>query len=371
MALAWEDPKAIEQSANAIKAATAEEGKLRGWSGQQIQAAMVDALSPGHATVIASAVDSGKLDFAREYAKQVNAELTPQARLQIKKALDEGDFETRTQNKTDEILAKFGGDTSRALAEVRATMQGKEEDAVVQRIKAIDSEREALRERAQRNAADRAWQFVAQGKAPPPSLMAALDGRDAVSIRKTLNEGPAQKTDPNVYYALSLAAAGDPKFREEDLRRYADKLTPGDFRHFVDLQAKSRKPGEMEQVATATQQMGALAQSLGFEDKQKGAFFMEANKALFAAQQEKGRALDQAERQKVLDRLVVSGEITNKFWNTSARKFEARQQGREVDFKPAFSDADRNKATAALQRRGIKEPTKEQIEATIRAAYGM
>ena len=371
MALAWDDPKAIEQSANAIKAATAEEGKLRGWSGQQIQAAMVDALSPGHATVIASAVDSGKLDFAREYAKQVNAELTPQARLQIKKALDEGDFETRTQNKTDEILAKFGGDTSRALAEVRATMQGKEEDAVVQRIKAIDSEREALRERAQRNAADRAWQFVAQGKAPPPSLMAALDGRDAVSIRKTLNEGPAQKTDPNVYYALSLAAAGDPKFREEDLRRYADKLTPGDFRHFVDLQAKSRKPGEMEQVATATQQMGALAQSLGFEDKQKGAFFMEANKALFAAQQEKGRALDQAERQKVLDRLVVSGEITNKFWNTSARKFEARQQGREVDFKPAFSDADRNKATAALQRRGIKEPTKEQIEATIRAAYGM
>lgn len=195
MALAWSDPQAVAQSAQAIKAATAEEGRLRGWSGQQIQAAMVDALSPGHATVIASAVDAGNLDFARQYATQANEELTPQARLQIAKVLDEGDFETRTQNKTDEILAKYGGDTGKALIEVRETMQGKEEDAVIQRIKAIDSEREALRERAQRNAADKAWQMVAQGKSPPASLMAALDGRDAVSIRKTLTDGPAKKTD--------------------------------------------------------------------------------------------------------------------------------------------------------------------------------
>lgn len=371
MALAWADPEAVAQSVRAIKAATAEEGRLRGWSGKQVEAATVDALSPGHATVIASAVDAGNLDFAREYAKQANEELTPQARLQVKKALDEGDFETRTQNKTDEILAKYGGDTAKALAEVRATMQGKEEDAVVQRIKAIDSEREALRKRGQRNAADRAWQFVAQGETPPPSLMAALDGRDAVSIRKALSDGPATKTDPNVYYTLTLAAAGDPNFKEEDLRRYADKLTPTDFKHFVDLQAKTRKPGEADQVATATQQMTALAQSLGLKEEQRGVFYMEANKALFSAQQEKGRALDQSERQKVLDGLVVKGEITNRFLNDGARRFEARAQGREQDFVPTFSDADRNKAKAALVRQGIKQPTKQQIEATLRAAYGL
>lgn len=194
MALDWADPEAVGQSIRAIKAATAEEGRLRGWSGKQVEAAIVDALSPGHATVIASAVDAGNLDYAKEYAKQVNEELTPQARLQIKKALDEGEFETRTQNAADEIVAKYGADTSAALKAVREKYQGKEEDAIVQRIKAIDSEREALRERAQRNAADQAWRFVAQGKTPPPSLMAALDGRDAVSIRRTLTDGPPQRT---------------------------------------------------------------------------------------------------------------------------------------------------------------------------------
>jgi hypothetical protein len=371
MALAWGDAGAVTQSSEAIKAAVAEQGRLRGLSAQQVEANMVAALSPGHSAVIASAVDAGKLDYARQYMEQVKGELTPQARLQVTKVLDAGDFETRTQNAADEIVSKYGANTAEALSEVRSKFSGKEEDAIVQRIKAIDSERVALRERAQKDAADKAWQFVAQGRTPPPSLMSALDGRDAVAIRKSLSDGPARKTDPNIYYALSLAAAGDPSFKEEDLRRYVDKLTPGDFKHFVDLQAKSRKPGEAEQVATATQQMGALAQSLGMKDEQKGVFFMEANKALFAAQQEKGRALDQTERQKVLDGLVVKGEITNSWFNDSARRFEARAKGREQDFTPQFTDADRNKATAALQRQGIKAPTKQQIEATIRAAYGI
>lgn len=371
MALAWGDADAVGQSVNAIKAAVAEKGRLTGLSPKAIEAAMVNELSKGHAAVIASAVDSGKLDYAREYMKQYTDELTPQARLQVKKALDEGDFEKRTQDAADGIVAQYGTDTAAALKAVREKYSGKEEDAIVQRIKAIDSERELLRERAQRTAANEAWQYVAQGKAPPASIMAALDGRDAVAIRKTLAEGPTRKTDPNVYYALTLAATGDPGFKEEDLRRYADKLTPTDFKHFVDLQAKARKPGEADQVATSTQQMSALAQSLGLKEGQKGLFFMEANKALYAAQQEKGRALDQEERQRVLDRLVVKGEITNRFINSNARLFEAQAQGRAADFTPTFTDAERNKAKAALVRQGIKEPSKQQIEATLRAARGL
>lgn len=195
MSLAWGDAKEVDQARNAIKAAVAEQGRLKGLSGKQVEAMTVEALSPGHAAVIASAVDAGKLDYAREYMKQVGEELTPQARLQLTKTLDAGDFEQRTQDAADQVFAQFKGDTAGALAHVRSTMSGKDEDAVIQRIKAMDAERVALRERGQRDAADAAWKLVAQGKSVPPSLLVALDGRDAAAIKRQQAEGSPVKTD--------------------------------------------------------------------------------------------------------------------------------------------------------------------------------
>lgn len=369
MALAWGDAQALGQSQNAIKAAVSEQGRIRGWSGQQTQAAMVEALSPGHAAVVSSAIDAGKLDFAREYMKQANAELTPAARLQLTKTLDVGDFETRAQGYTEQFLAQSGGGAGQALALAREKLSGKEEDAVVSRIKAFDAEQVALRERAQRTAADAAWKYVAAGKAPPASIMSALDGKDEVQIRKTLTEGPATRTDPTVYYALTQASVHDPNFTKEDLRRYADKLAPADFKHFVDLQAKVSKTGDAEQVATVTQQKDAVIKAIGLRGPQAGIFMQQADKALFAAQQEKGRPLDQGERQKVLDRLVLEGSVPGDWFGTDTRrKFEADAAGKP--FTMRYSDADVRKATASLQRQGIKQPTKEQIEATVRAVYG-
>lgn len=368
MALAWGDASALAQSQGAIKAATAEQGRLRGWSGQQTQAAMVEALSPGHVAVVASAIDAGKLDYAREYMKQIGAELTPQARLQLTKTLDAGDFEARAQDNTDQFLAQSGGDSAKALAMAREKLSGKDEDAVVQRIKAIDAEREALRERAQRNAADAAWKYVASGKAPPPSVMAALDGKDQVAIRKALTDGPAQKTDPNVYYALTQAAVNDPNFKTEDLRRYTDRLTPADFKHFVDLQAKTGKPGDADQVATVGQQKEAIVKTLDLKGEKAGIFMQQADRALFAAQQEKGSALNQGERQKVLDRLVLDGSVPGNWFGTNSRRaFEAQAEGKP--FTPKYGDADVRKATTALQRQGITNPTKDQIKATLDAVY--
>lgn len=369
MALAWGDAEALGQSVGAIKAVVAEQGRIRGWSGQQTQAAMVEALSPGHVAVVASAIDDGKLDYARQYVKDYNAELTPGARLQLTKTLDEGERETKGQTNAERYLAEAGGDPAKALQLIRQNLTGKDEDTAANYVKTWDAEKTALRERAQRDAADSAWKYVAQGKAPPPSLMAALDGRDAVAIRKTLADGPTQKTDPNVYYALTQAAVNDPNFKTEDLRRYVDRLTPGDFKHFVDLQAKVSKPGEADQVATVTQQKDAIIKSLGLKGEKAGTFMLQADKALFAAQQEKGRPLDQAERQKVLDRLTLEGSVPGSWFGTNTRRgFEAQAEGKP--FTPKYTDADKRKATAALQRQGVKEPTKEQIEATLRAVYG-
>lgn len=378
MSLAWGDAEAVDQSANAIKAAVAEKGRLLGWAGRQVEDAMRETLSPGHASVVASAVDAGKLDYAREYFKQVGAELTPRARREITKVLDAGDFEARTQDAADRLLAKHEGDAAAALAEVRATMSGKDEDATVQRIKAIDGERVQLRERAQKDASDQGWNFYARtGRLPAPSIMAAMDGKDAVALRRTAQaEAEARaaksevKTDPSIYYALTLAAATDPKFKQEDLRRYFDKLSPTDRKHFIDLQAKVNKPDESGDVSTLEQQKRQLVDSLKLDKVQAGVFSMEADKALRAAQAAKGNKLTDIERQKVLDRLVLQGETPGSLWGSNTvRAYQAQAEGRA--FTPTWSDDQKRKATAALQRQGIKQPTEQQVDATLRAINGI
>lgn len=378
MALAWGDAGAVQQGVDAIKAAVAEKGRLQGWSAQQVEAGMREVLSPGHASVVASAVDAGKLDYAREYFKQVGAELTPQARLQLTKVLDAGDFEARTQDAADRLLAKHEGDAAAALAEVRATMSGKDEDATVQRIKAIDGERVQMRERVQKDASDQGWNFYARtGRLPAPSIVAAMDGKDAVALRRTAQaEAEARasksevKTDPSIYYALTLAAATDPKFKQEDLRRYFDKLSPADRKHFIELQTKVNKPDESGDVSTLEQQKRQLVDSLKLDKVQAGVFSMEADKALRAAQAAKGNKLTDVERQKVLDRLVLQGETPGRVWGSNTvRAYQSQAEGRA--FTPTWSDDQKRKATAALQRQGIKQPTEQQVDATLRAINGI
>jgi len=194
------------------------------------------------------------------------------------------------------------------------------------------------------------------------------DKRDTVmTFADKVAKGAEIKTDPNAYYALALMAADQPElFARMDLRGQFDKLAPAERKHFMDLQAKAGK-GDGQDIATATQQTSAMAQAMGLKGEKAGVFHQQADIALLQAQKEKGKALNQEERQKVLDQLVIKGDIAGKWSNGYA--FEARASGR--DFKPEFSDDDRRKATNALVRAGNAKPTDAEIEDTIRRAYGI
>lgn len=87
MALSWADPEALAQSRGAIKAATYEEGRLRGWSAQQVEAVTLDQLSRGHAAVVASAITSGKTQYASEYMAQWGKEMDAATRIKLKNDL--------------------------------------------------------------------------------------------------------------------------------------------------------------------------------------------------------------------------------------------------------------------------------------------
>jgi len=91
MAMDWQNPEAVGQGQRAIKAAVAEAGRLQGMAPAEVLAKTVDALSMGHQAVIGQALQAGKVDYAREYMKAVNAELTPQARLQLGESVKQVD----------------------------------------------------------------------------------------------------------------------------------------------------------------------------------------------------------------------------------------------------------------------------------------
>lgn len=373
MALAWGDTAAIKQATDSIRAAIYNKGNRLGVSGKAIEGAMVEALSPGHAAVITAAVDAGNVGYAKEYLKQANTELTPQARIQANRLVDTGAFEQRTQDAAGDLWGKHIGDISAALSEARDKFTGKDEDAIVTRLKTLDSERVALRERGQADARDSAWKIYSQTGSLskiPPSVLAGMDGKDLISLRNTARadaEGREIKTDPNVYYALTIAASTDPNFGKEDLRRYFDKLSPTDRKHFADLQGRAMKGEETARIATVTQQKDTMAKTLGLKEKDLGVFHQEADRSLLAESQRLGRTPNQDETQKVLDRLVIEGTTPGTLWNSNTRAFKAQAEGKT--FTPAWNDDQKRKATSALQRQGIKNPTARQVEDTLKLIY--
>ena len=340
-----------------------------------------------HSQVVQTQIDAQNLDQARDYLQRYGNEMTPDAFGRAKKALEIGTADVKEQAIADKIWADSGNNIAGALKKARETLSGKEEDQVVQRLKIFESERTGIIQAAQNDAKDKAWRSYAETgdmKKIPASVLAGMDGADLASLQRTAKadleartKGTEVKTDSNTYYQLTQEAMNNPDFKDPtkfDLRKYFDRLSPGDRNHFINLQRTIGTKNEAPEAVTVQQQITATTKQLGLKDEKAGMFTAEANKALFAAQVQKGGKLNQAERQKVLDGLVLEGEVLSGSWylpDSNMRRFEARAKGQEAQFKPEFTDAQRARATEALKRNGVSNPTRSQVDAVLYETYGI
>ena len=353
----------------------------------QRQQLILKATNAIHGQAVQAAIDGQNLDNARDYLQRYGNEMTPETFQRATKALEIGTADKREQGLADGIWAETGGNIAAALKIARERLSGKDEDQVVQRLKIFDSEKTTIIARAQGEAKDKAWRVYAETgdfKKVPATILAGMDGADLASLQRTAKadleartKGTEVKTDPNTYYALTQEAMRNPDFKDPtkfDLRKYFDRLSPGDRNHFINLQRTIGTKNEAPEAVTTQQQISATIKQLGLKNETAGVFTAEANKALFAAQTQKGGKLDQAERQRVIDGLVLQGEVLTGAWyrpDPNMYRFEARARGEEGKFKPEFTDAQRSKAREALIRNGVSNPTKQQIDATLYEAYGM
>jgi hypothetical protein len=275
MALEYGNPEAVMDSMNAIKAATAQEGKLRGWSGKQVEAATVENLSRGHSAVIQSTIDTMP-DYAKAYFDIHKAEFTPQARLAAQRLVDEGAFETKTQDASDKLWEKHGGDMKAIMGEVREKFDGKERDAIETRVTARNSKERQFEKQYEDDVMEKALDRLSNGQSIPTSLMAQLSGRDRLQIQRELKSraeanGPvARKTDMKTWLAFAdMSKEEKAKLSMADLYRLAGpgmsdadlKSAAREVQQAREAMSKGEPPGL--QLMTVTEVVKQEARTLG------------------------------------------------------------------------------------------------------------
>lgn len=248
-----------------------------------------------------------------------------------------------------------------AVKRAREQLSGDDEVRAVIEIKTRWAERTQARERQQRTAADQAWQVYSQAGNPnllPPELVAQLDGRDLEAIRShhtsklasaesraasretraftaeqrlaSADAREAAKKDRDrggVYLDLRRMAMTAPEeFVAMDLRRHTAQLGPSQMESLIDIQGQIAKPAAPKDpthldVVTHLQQVNKLVDKLGMSGDKKAAadFEQQADAAVRAEQIRVGRRLNQDERQKVLDRLVMDVKLPGFLWGTNAK----------------------------------------------------
>jgi hypothetical protein len=149
----------------------------------------------------------------------------------IDKQIRVGTIRQIGQQGSDQIMG-MGLSESQALAKARQSYTGEQQDEVVRRVKERYADIDMTRERAQSDAADKAWQIWSQNKtlsAIPTSLINAMDGRmrDALEKEDAAHASGADiRTDWSKFYDLRQMAAVNPSgFAKADIREFFPSLT--------------------------------------------------------------------------------------------------------------------------------------------------
>lgn len=337
---------------------------LNGWTPERRKAEESQQLTNLHSQVIQALVDTNP-EGARAYLDANKAEINGSNLDAIDKLVRTGAIRGQAQTATEALIAE-GGSRTETLTKARKLYKDELEDEVVQRIHTRFAEQDAIREHAEKQTADQAWDLFARvGSVSklPTSLVQSLDGRTLTALKHEEEMAITReqtRTDWPTYYDLKQMATQQPAdFTKLDLRQYKNKLGSTEFKGLADLQATVAKGDSSHEVATLEQQLARSHDLLGWKpsDKEKRGQFDSATYQAIAAEQKNagGKKMSFDDRQKVIDRLMVDGEVVSGHWYSPdhSRKFY-QVAGTEdaAKFVPTIPDDERKKIEGALKRAG-------------------
>ena len=318
--LLWGDPNMRAQSANTIRATVDEIATSEGWNDKIKEAKLAEALSPMHAGVIQGMADANRVDLARAYYDENAPTMSMAVRAKAMNLIEAGDFEAKTQDGAAQAWTQAKGDAKQALAWVRENFTGKEEDAIVTRIKTLDAEETTLRERAQRDAGDTAWGLYADGKKIPASVWAGMDGRDKLAIRNSqraeadhasaVNKEANRDARDAAYFSLY---ENDDELINARPQQITSLLKQGFTQTQVAslLRKKEKIANDAEEVSVSKHSLNTafLKNGIGKTEKAdkalRGKIESRIDEEVYAEQKQRGRALTREEKDKIINRQFV------------------------------------------------------------------
>lgn len=269
---------------------------------------------------------------------------------------------------TAKALAAMGETEASGLTWIRENLKGDEQEAASLEWRTRHAEMEAATRRMQSNYGDKAWDIynkTGRYSAIPVDVLNGMDPKAREQLKTHAQEkakGREVKTDFATWYDLQQKIiAGEPV----DLKQYAAQISTGDLKGLATLQSKPEP--ELKDAATLQQQLAAEHNNLGWgnteSDRQKkGAFDKAVGDAINAEQNRTGKKLNYEERQKIIDRMLIQGEVLTGKWymNDPDKRYYETTPAERKAFKANIPPAQTKQIIEALKARG-KPVTDEAI----------
>lgn len=364
-------------AAEQVRGQVAAVGARKGWTTEQVQAEQLKNLSALHLAQITK-LASLDADKAMTYYQGVKGEVLAQNQPRIEEVL-KGESD-------NQFATKFGAENAdKPLAEqlkmASEITDPKRREKTLQQVKLNHAAVKEAQAEQERQASDQAWQLVGQGKRVPEAILAQMDGKGRVQLQEHLQaradrlakQGTAPvKTDPTTLARIYDMARDNPEeFKKIPLVSLTNRVGVSDMEQVARLQRDLGKPDKEKDVATTTQLLGTYTG--GWKPEKRAKFQSAAFDELARFEKEKGRPANFEEKRKVLDRLVLDGEVLSGsifLPDPNKQYFEATLEERKR-FSPTIEASDRKLIRTALEAEGIKNPTEAQVLERFKLAKGI
>lgn len=353
--LALDDPNNAGLASEAMRTIQITVSKLAAENGDTPEKAQMDMLkytSQYHSGMLQNMID-GNPERAREYMNKYGAQMLPAARGQFDKSLEVAERNVKVFGEVSTAMGSAKTETE-ALSMVREKFANDADGMklAVNEVKTRFKEQEDAQQQAQKQAFDRSWTIaVEQGKGRrgvdaqtwsmlTPQQRDSIDDElyqrnERVRVANDRAETKLEKQNTDAawenYYAIRQQARDNPQaFMNRDLRMDFKSIPKEKREELIDLQAK--RPDELKDVTTLDGQISLTVGALGIEKPEKYKFESVVRDAVLAEQKKQGKPLGEEARQKIIDRMVIEGEVPGFFDDKEGRLYQVLGTKDEEEF---------------------------------------
>jgi len=335
------NPLLLNEALETIKRTSMALGAENGDAPEKTKMDMLTRTSALHQGILQQISDADPKK-AREYLNLYGAEMTPAARGQTERILQVSEKSLAVNNKVAEVMLS-GADEATALKSVRESFANDPESMkiAVSEVKTQFREQEDMLDKASKAAFDRAWTIAIdngrgyKGIDSQTLTMLTPQQRDSINdeiyqrqerlrvqedraiARRNRIEDKADKLKEDAkwetYYNLRQEAASNPEaFKKRDLRLVYKDIPKERREELIDLQTKDSS--SIKEITSLDKQIALTIGSEGLKDESKFKFETAVRDAITTEQKRTKKISDQDARQKVIDGMIIKGEVPG-FWN--------------------------------------------------------